>query len=204
MKQFIEIIDVTGREILDSRGNPTVGWRSPSTTGRITNVGARRYPPALPPASSSVEPASCATDKSRYLGKGYGKAVENANTEIAETCAGLNELDQVEIDQTLHRALTGTPNKSRLWRKRHPGRPLCLRRPAKARPEALGLSLFSYVGRRNTPKRCPWPMMNILNRRRARTKQRRYSGIHDHAGRRVSFTEGLRWCAEVFQTSKRY
>ena len=109
MKQMIEIVDVVGREILDSRGNPTVEvevYLEDGTMGRA----------AVPSGASTGIYEACELrdgDKSRYNGKGVEKAVSNVNTEIAEALIGTNVLDQVAIDKMLIE-LDGTPNKSRL------------------------------------------------------------------------------------------
>ena len=109
MKQMIEIVDVLGREILDSRGNPTVEvevYLEDGTMGRA----------AVPSGASTGIYEACELrdgDKSRYLGKGVENAVKNVNTEIAECLIGMNVLDQVSIDKAMIE-LDGTPNKSRL------------------------------------------------------------------------------------------
>ena len=109
MKQMLEIVDVIGREILDSRGNPTVEvevYLEDGTMGRA----------AVPSGASTGVHEACELrdgDKSRYLGKGVEKAVNNVNTEIAECLIGMNALDQVAIDKAMIE-LDGTPNKSRL------------------------------------------------------------------------------------------
>ena len=104
MKQIIEIVDVLGREILDSRGNPTVEvevYLEDGTMGRA----------AVPSGASTGIYEACELrdgDKGRYNGKGVEKAVENVNTEIAECLIGMNVLDQTSIDKALI-ALDGTP-----------------------------------------------------------------------------------------------
>ena len=101
MKQMIEIVDVLGREILDSRGNPTV---DDGTMGRA----------AVPSGASTGIYEACELrdgDAGRYLGKGVSQAVEHVNKDIAEALIGLNVLDQPSIDKLLI-ALDGTPNKS--------------------------------------------------------------------------------------------
>ena len=109
MKQIIEIVDVLGREILDSRGNPTVEvevYLEDGTVGRA----------AVPSGASTGIYEACELrdgDKGRYHGKGVVTAVNNVNTEIAEALIGTNVLDQVAIDKMLI-DLDGTPNKSRL------------------------------------------------------------------------------------------
>ena len=107
MKQMIEIVDVLGREILDSRGNPTVEvevYLEDGTMGRA----------AVPSGASTGIYEACELrdgDKSRYNGKGVETAVKNVNTEIAEALIGTNVLDQVAIDKMLI-DLDGTPNKT--------------------------------------------------------------------------------------------
>ena len=154
MKQIIEIVDVLGREILDSRGNPTVEvevYLEDGTVGRA----------AVPSGASTGIYEACELrdgDKSRYLGKGVEKAVANVNTEIAEALVGMNVLDQTAIDKTLI-DLDGTPNKERLGANAILGASLAC---AKAAAESLGESLYSYIGGVNA-KVLPVPMMNILS-----------------------------------------
>ncbi|MBR4099036.1 MAG: phosphopyruvate hydratase, partial [Clostridium sp.] len=154
MKQIIEIVDVLGREILDSRGNPTVEvevYLDDGTVGRA----------AVPSGASTGIYEACELrdgDKDRYLGKGILTAVNNVNTEIAEALIGTNVLDQTAIDQMLI-DLDGTPNKSRLGANAILGASLAC---AKAAAESLGTSLYNYIGGVNT-KQLPVPMMNILN-----------------------------------------
>jgi enolase len=192
MKKILEIVDVIGREILDSRGNPTVEADVYVEDENGIHLGRA----AVPSGASTGAFEACELrdgDKSRYLGKGVTKAVEAVNTEIAEAVIGFNALDQAEIDSTLI-ALDGTPNKSRLGANAILGVSLAV---AKAAAEALGMPLYSYIGGVNA-KVLPTPMMNILN-----------GGAH--AANNVdiqefmimpvgasSWTEGLRWCAEVF------
>ena len=109
MKQMIEIVDVLGREILDSRGNPTVEVEVYLEDGAMGRA-------AVPSGASTGIYEACELrdgDKSRYLGKGVENAVKNVNTEIAECLIGMNVLDQVSIDKAMIE-LDGTPNKSRL------------------------------------------------------------------------------------------
>lgn len=154
MKQMIEIVDVVGREILDSRGNPTVEvevYLEDGTMGRA----------AVPSGASTGIYEACELrdgDKSRYMGKGVENAVKNVNTEIAEALIGTNVLDQVAIDKMLI-DLDGTPNKNRLGANAILGASLAC---AKAAAESLGTSLYNYIGGVNA-KQLPVPMMNILN-----------------------------------------
>ena len=109
MKDYFEIVDVSAREILDSRGNPTVEVEVTLDDGTVGRA-------AVPSGASTGIYEACELrdgDKSRYLGKGVLKAVENVNVEIAEALQGMNVLDQTSIDKLLIE-LDGTPNKTRL------------------------------------------------------------------------------------------
>jgi len=197
MKQYLEIVDVLGREILDSRGNPTVEVEVTVDDGSTTYVGRAAVPSG---ASTGIFEAVELRDgdKSRYLGKGVLNAVQAVNTEIADAIIGLNALDQVEIDRTMIE-LDGTPNKGRLGANAILGVSLAV---AKAAAEALGLSLYNYIGGVNA-KTLPVPMMNVLN-----------GGAHANNNVDIqefmiipvsapNFREGLRMCAEVFHTLKK-
>ncbi len=195
MQDYLEIVDVQAREILDSRGNPTVEVEVTLDDGTVGRA-------CVPSGASTGIHEACELrdgDKSRYLGKGVLKAVENVNTEIAECLQGLNALDQTSIDKLLIE-LDGTPNKTRLGANAILGASLAV---ARAAATALGLPLYKYVGGVNA-KTLPVPMMNVLN-----------GGAHA-TGSNVdiqefmimpvgapSFREALRWCAEVFHTLKK-
>ena len=195
MKQYFEIVDVMAREIMDSRGNPTVEVEVTLDDGTVGRA-------AVPSGASTGVHEACELrdgDKSRYLGKGVVKAVQNVNTEIAEAMLGLNVLDQTSIDRLLIE-LDGTPNKTRLGANAILGVSLAC---AKAAAEATGVGLYNYIGGCNA-KTLPVPMMNILN-----------GGAHA-TGSNVdiqefmimpvgaqTFTEALRMCAEVFHNLKK-
>ena len=154
MKQYFEIVDVLAREILDSRGNPTVEVEVTLDDGTIGRA-------AVPSGASTGMYEACELrdgDKERYNGKGVMKAVENVNGEIAEAVVGLNVLDQTAIDNLLIE-LDGTPNKTRLGANAILGVSLAC---AKAAAEATGQSLYNYIGGVNA-KTLPVPMMNVLN-----------------------------------------
>ncbi|MCI8421972.1 MAG: phosphopyruvate hydratase, partial [Lawsonibacter sp.] len=109
MKQMLEIVDVVGREILDSRGNPTVEVEVYLEDGSMGRA-------AVPSGASTGIYEACELrdgDKGRYMGKGVETAVKNVNTEIAECLIGMNVLDQVAIDKAMIE-LDGKPNKDRL------------------------------------------------------------------------------------------
>ena len=193
MKQMIEIVDVVGREILDSRGNPTVEvevYLEDGTMGRA----------AVPSGASTGIYEACELrdgDKSRYQGKGVENAVKNVNTEIAEALIGTNVLDQVAIDKMLI-DLDGTPNKSRLGANAILGASLAC---AKAAAESLGTSLYNYIGGVNA-KQLPVPMMNILNGGAHATNNVEIQEFMIMPVGACCFREALRRCAEVFHTLK--
>ena len=193
MKQIIEIVDVLGREILDSRGNPTVEvevYLEDGTVGRA----------AVPSGASTGIYEACELrdgDKSRYLGKGVENAVKNVNTEIAECLIGMNVLDQVSIDKAMIE-LDGTPNKSRLGANAILGASLAC---AKAAAESLGVALYNYIGGVNA-KQLPVPMMNILNGGAHATNNVEIQEFMIMPVSAPSFREALRRCAEVFHTLK--
>ena len=148
------IVEVIGREILDSRGNPTV------EVDVILECGAKGRA-AVPSGASTGSHEAVELrdeDKSRYLGKGVLKAVNNVNTEIREALLGMDALNQVAIDRTMLE-LDGTANKGRLGANAILGVSLAV---AKAAAEALGQPLYKYLGGVNA-KELPLPMMNILN-----------------------------------------
>ena len=193
MKQIIEIVDVLGREILDSRGNPTVEvevYLEDGTMGRA----------AVPSGASTGIYEACELrdgDKSRYLGKGVENAVKNVNTEIAECLIGMNVLDQVSIDKAMIE-LDGTPNKSRLGANAILGASLAC---AKAAAESLGVALYNYIGGVNA-KTLPVPMMNILNGGAHATNNVDIQEFMIMPVSAPSWKEALRRCAEVFHTLK--
>ena len=193
MKQMIEIVDVLGREILDSRGNPTVEVEVYLEDGVVGRA-------AVPSGASTGIYEACELrdgDKSRYLGKGVLKAVENVNTEIAECLIGMNVLDQVSIDKAMIE-LDGTPNKSRLGANAILGASLAC---AKAAAESLGAALYNYIGGVNA-KQLPVPMMNILNGGAHATNNVEIQEFMIMPVSAPSFREALRRCAEVFHTLK--
>ena len=195
MSKFLEISDVLGREILDSRGNPTVEvevWLDDGSMGRA----------AVPSGASTGVYEACEKrdgDKARYLGKGVLEAVEAVNGEIAEALIGLNALEQPAIDALL-RELDGTPNKSRLGANALLGVSLAC---AKAAANALGMPLYRYIGGANA-KTLPVPMMNVLNGGAHATGSnvdiQEFMIMPVGAG---SWREALRMCAEVFHTLKK-
>ena len=193
MKQMIEIVDVLGREILDSRGNPTVEVEVYLEDGSMGRA-------AVPSGASTGIYEACELrdgDKSRYLGKGCETAVKNVNTEIAECLIGMNVLDQVSIDKAMIE-LDGTPNKTRLGANAILGASMAC---AKAAAESLGVSLYNYIGGTNA-KQLPVPMMNILNGGAHATNNVEIQEFMIMPVSAPSFREALRRCAEVFHTLK--
>ena len=154
MKQYIEIIDVVARQILDSRCFPTVEvevYLEDGTVGRAAVPSG-----ALTGIYEAVELRD--GDKDKYLGKGVEKAVANVNDTIAEEIIGLNVLDQAYIDKTLIE-LDGTKNKGKLGANAILGVSLAV---AQAAANYLGMPLYQYIGGVNA-KVLPVPMMNIIN-----------------------------------------
>lgn len=188
-----EIVDVHGREILDSRGNPTVEVEVTLSSGETGRA-------AVPSGASTGEHEALELrdgDKGRYLGKGVRKAVANVNETIRPAVLGLDGADQTALDARLCE-LDGTPTKSKLGANAILGVSL-----AAARAAALvhGLPLYRYVGGVGA-RTLPVPMMNILN-----------GGAHADSNVDVqefmvmpvgapSFAEGLRWGAEIFHALK--
>ena len=154
MEKTFLIERIYGREILDSRGNPTVEVEVVLENGIM---GRASVPSG---ASTGIYEAYELRDgdKSRYLGKGVLRAVENVNTEIAQALVGKNVLEQAAIDRLMIE-LDGTENKSRLGANAILGTSLAC---AKAAASALGVSLYAYIGGENANV-LPVPMMNILN-----------------------------------------
>ena len=151
---YLEIDSIFAREIIDSRGNPTVEVDVITEDGLLGRA-------AVPSGASTgaFEAVELRDgDKGRYLGKGVQKAVDNVNNIIANEVEGMNVYDQVAIDNLMI-SLDGTPNKAKLGANAILGVSLAV---AKAAAESLGLSLYQYIGGVNA-KVLPVPMMNILN-----------------------------------------
>jgi enolase len=189
-----EIIDILGREILDSRGNPTVEVEVILADGA---VGRAAVPSgASTGAHEAVELRDDALD--RYKGKGVLRAVEHVEGEIADALQGMDALDQVGIDQTLI-ALDGTPNKSRLGANAILGVSLAV---AKAAANSLGLPLYRYVGGVSA-RTLPVPLMNIINGGAHADNPIDFQEFMILPVSAPSFAESLRMGAEVFHTLKK-
>ena len=194
MKQMLEIVDVLGREIIDSRGNPTVEVEVVLEDGTMGRA-------AVPSGASTGIHEACELrdgDKSRYLGKGVEKAVSNVNTELAECLIGMNALDQVSIDKAMIE-LDGTPNKGRLGANAILG---CSLAVAKAAAESLGVSLYNYIGGVNA-KPLPVPMMNILNGGAHATNNVEIQEFMIMPVGACCWKKALQMCAEVFHQLKK-
>lgn len=194
MTSFIGIVDIFGREILDSRGNPTV-------EAEVTVEGGITGRAAVPSGASTGAFEACELrdgDTSRFLGRGVEKAVQNINNEISNEICGLNVLDQIVIDKAMI-ALDGTPNKSRLGANAILAVSLAC---AKAAAQALGVSLYRYIGgcSANT---LPVPMMNIINGGKHADNSVSCQEFMIMPVGAPSFKEALRMCAEVFHTLKK-
>ena len=187
------IISIHGREILDSRGNPTVEAEvrlSDGTMGRA----------AVPSGASTGEHEAVElrdNDKKRYLGKGVRKAVENVETEISSALGGFDATDQRALDQAMI-LLDGTENKARLG-----ANALLAVSMAAARASAtsLGVPLYRYIGGVNA-RTLPVPMMNILNGGAHADNNVDFQEFMVMPVGASSFSEALRWGAEIFHTLK--
>ncbi len=194
MKQYLGIESVFAREILDSRGNPTVEVEVIVEGGFIGRA-------AVPSGASTgaFEAVELRDgDRDRYLGKGVQKAVDNVNNIIAEEVEGMNVFDQVEIDNLMIR-LDGTPNKAKLGANAILGVSLAV---AKAAAEALGLSLYQYIGGVNA-KVLPVPMMNIINGGKHADNSVNIQEFMIMPVGACCFRTALQMCAEVFHNLKK-
>ena len=193
MKDYIAIEAIVAREILDSRGNPTVEvevWVEGDYVGRA----------AVPSGASTGAFEACElrdNNTARYMGQGVEKAVKNVNEEIADALLGFNVLDQNEIDKTMIE-LDGAPNKSRLGANAILGVSLAC---ANAAASALGISLYQYIGGVNA-NTLPVPMMNIINGGKHADNSISCQEFMIMPVGAPTFKESLRWCSQVFHTLK--
>ncbi len=187
------IVDVCAREILDSRGNPTLEVDVHLESGAFGRA-------AVPSGASTGEHEAVELrdgDKNRYLGKGTLKAVENVNDIISEEVIGFDALDQVGIDKLMI-DLDGTENKAKLGANAILGVSLAV---AKAAADALGLPLYRYIGGTNA-KTLPVPMMNILNGGKHADNNVDIQEFMIVPVSAPSFVEALRMGTEVFHSLK--
>ncbi|MCR4436922.1 MAG: phosphopyruvate hydratase [Clostridiales bacterium] len=194
MKQYLEIESVFAREILDSRGNPTIEVEVIAEGGFVGRA-------AVPSGASTGAFEAIELrdgDKSRYQGKGVTKAVDNVNNIIAPEVEGKNVFDQVAIDRLMI-ALDGTPNKAKLGANAILGVSLAV---AKAAAEALGLGLYQYIGGTNG-KVLPVPMMNIINGGKHADNSVNIQEFMIMPVGACCFKNALQMCAEVFHSLKK-
>jgi len=187
------IIDVRAREILDSRGNPTLEAEVELESGFVGRA-------AVPSGASTGDFEACELrdgDETRYLGKGVLKAVENVNEKIAEELIDFDALDQTGIDQFLI-DLDGTENKSNLGANAILGVSLAV---AKAAAQACGLPLYRYIGGANA-KVLPVPMMNIINGGSHADNNVDFQEFMIMPVGAEDFADALRMGAETFHTLK--
>jgi enolase len=194
MKQYLEIESVYAREILDSRGNPTVEVEVIVEGGFIGRASVPSG--ASTGAFEAVELRD--GDGERYLGKGVLNAVNNVNDIIAGEVEGMNVFDQTAIDMLMI-DLDGTPNKSKLGANAILGVSLAT---AKAAAEALGVSLYQYIGGCNA-KTLPVPMMNIINGGKHADNSVNIQEFMIMPVGADSFRHALQMCAEVFHNLKK-
>jgi enolase len=187
------IIEVHARQILDSRGNPTV------EVDVLTDDGAMGRAAVPSGASTGIHEAVELrdNDKKKYVGKGVLKAVKNVNTLISDAIFGFDITQQAAIDEALI-ALDGTPNKSKLGANAMLAVSMAV---AKAAAEEAALPLFRYIGGTNA-KTLPIPMMNILNGGAHADNKIDFQEFMVMPVGASSFSEGLRWGVEIFHTLK--
>jgi len=187
------IIDIVGREILDSRGNPTVEVDVVLEDGSMGRA-------AVPSGASTGahEAVELRDGGARYLGKGVKSAVDAVNGEIFEAVGGLEAENQIQIDRAMIE-LDGTPNKARLGANAILGVSLAV---AKAAAVSASLPLYRYVGGAGAHV-LPVPMMNILNGGAHADNPIDFQEFMIMPVGADSFREGLRWGAEIFHTLKK-
>jgi enolase len=188
-----QIVSIHAREILDSRGNPTIECEVILSSGAVGRA-------AVPSGASTGENEALELrdgDKSRYLGKGVLKAVNNVNEIIAKELVGMNAMDQVAIDRKMIE-LDGTKTKSNLGANAILGVSLAV---ARAAADHHGLPLYRYIGGTNA-KTLPVPMMNIINGGSHSDAPIAFQEFMIRPVGASSFREGLRMGAEVFHALK--
>ena len=198
MEKYLEIIEVHGREILDSRGNPTVAavvTVKDKETGRCTKGMA-----AVPSGASTgqFEAVELRDGETRYFGLGVQHAVKNIDEKIASVLLGENALEQIRIDRIL-RETDGTDNKSNLGANAMLAVSMAV---ARAAAQALGLPLYRYFGG-ISPRLLPVPMMNILNGGKHAANTVDFQEFMIMPVQAETFAEGLRICAEIYHNLKK-
>lgn len=198
MHLYLEIMDVHGREILDSRGNPTV---EAQVTVRNSRDGQLYAGQAAVPSGASTgqfEAVELRDGETRYFGLGVQHAVKNINDKLKSALAGKNALDQVYIDRILIET-DGTINKENLGANATLGVSLAC---ARAAAEALHLPLYRYLGGVNT-QLLPVPMMNILNGGKHAANTVDFQEFMIMPVQAENFADGLRICAEIYHHLKK-
>jgi len=188
-----DIIDIHAREIMDSRGNPTVEVDVTLSDGSFGRA-------AVPSGASTGAHEAVELrdgDKKRFMGKGVLKAVDSVNDAIADALIGMDATDQIAIDETMI-ALDNTPNKAKLGANAILGVSLAT---AKAAADAVGLPLFRYVGGAHA-RTLPVPMMNIVNGGMHADNPIDFQEFMILPVGAPSLKEAVRWGAEVFHTLK--
>ena len=189
-----EIVDIVGREVLDSRGNPTVEVEVLLASGAVGR--------AIVPSGASTGVHEAVElrdgDAKRYGGKGVLKAVENVNIKLAAELVGWDALDQVGIDEFMI-GLDGSPNKGELGANAILGISLAV---ARAAAEALDLPLFKYLGG-VAGRTLPVPMMNILNGGKHAENSTDLQEFMVMPVGAPTFGEALRWCTETYHSLKK-
>ena len=193
MYQYLPITDVYAREILDSRGNPTVEVE--------VLAGENIYGRASVPSGASTgqfEAVELRDGEDRYRGLGVTRAVDNVNTKIAPEIIGVNVFEQTEIDSIMLK-LDGTANKSNLGANATLGVSMAA---ARAAANALNIPLYRYLGGASAMK-MPVPMMNILNGGKHADNTVDFQEFMIMPVGACCFKEGLRMCAEIYHTLKK-
>ena len=189
----MQIVEIHAREILDSRGNPTIEVEVRTVSGAFGRA-------AVPSGASTGEHEALELrdgDKGRYLGKGVLNAVKNVNEVIAPAIIGMNVADQVGIDKAMI-ALDGTPTKSKLGANAILGVSLAV---ARAAADYFGMPLYRYIGGANA-KTLPVPMMNIINGGSHSDAPIAFQEFMIRPVGAKTFREALRMGAEVFHALK--
>lgn len=194
MKNYVEIVHIHARQILDSRAFPTVEVEVTLEDGTVGRA-------AVPSGASTGEYEAVELrdgQKEKYNGKGVLKAVENINTRIFETLEGMNIFDQVKIDNAMIE-LDGTDNKGNLGANATLGVSLAC---AQAAANYLGISLYQYIGGCNA-KVLPVPMMNIINGGKHADNNVDLQEFMIMPAGASSFSDALRMCAEIYHALKK-
>ena len=188
-----EIVDIRGREVLDSRGNPTV-----EVEVQLEGGG---YGRAIVPSGASTGAHEAVElrdgDKKRYGGKGVLKAVASVNDVLADELLGFDALDQVALDEYML-GLDGTENKGKLGANAILGVSLAV---AHAAADAIGLPLYRYLGGVSA-RALPVPMMNILNGGKHAANSTDFQEFMVMPVGAKTFSEGLQWGVEIFHALK--